>query len=61
MFPEAVAVRNGGRRSTFGSTVNVIDFAAIWRETVSLLDVTWPRSNQSERALLGKNFQLYSN
>ena len=46
MFPEAVAVRNGGRRSTFGSTVNVIDFAAIWRETVSLLDITWPRSNQ---------------
>ena len=46
MFLDAVAVRNSGRRSTFGSTVTVIDFAAIWRETVSLLDVTWPRSNQ---------------
>ena len=38
---------NGGRRSTF--------------ETVSLLDVVWPRGNQWERALVGKNFQLYSN
>ena len=32
-----------------------------WRETVSLLDVMWPRSNQWECALLGKNFQLYNN
>ena len=29
-----------------------------WRETVSLLDVMCPRSNQWERALLGKNFQF---
>ena len=29
-----------------------------WRETVSLLDVMWPRSNQWKRALLGKNFQF---
>ena len=26
-----------------------------WRETVSLLDVMWPRSSQWERVLLGKN------
>ena len=33
-----------------------------WRETVSLLDVMWPRSNRREGALLGKkNFQLYNN
>ena len=32
-----------------------------WRETVSLLDVMWPRRNQSQRALLWKNFQLRSN
>ena len=32
-----------------------------WQETVSLLDVMWPRSNQWERALLGRNFQLYNN
>ena len=31
------------------------------RETVSLLDVMWPRRNQRERPLLGKNFQLYNN
>ena len=41
-----------------------IDFATLpaqrfWRETVSLLDVGWPQSNQWERALFGKNFQLY--
>ena len=40
---------------------NVIDFTMLraqrfWRETVSLLDVMWPRSNQWERALLGKKF-----
>ena len=29
-----------------------------WRETVSLLDVMWPRSNQWDLALLGKNFQF---
>ena len=29
-----------------------------WRETVSLLAIMWPRSNQWERALLGKNFQF---
>ena len=29
-----------------------------WQETVSLLDVMWPRSNQWECALLRKNFQL---
>ena len=38
---------------------DVIDFELLptqrfWRETVSLLDVMWPRSNQWERALLGK-------
>ena len=32
-----------------------------WQETVSLLDVMWPRSNQWECALLRKNFQLYNN
>ena len=31
------------------------------REKVSLLDVIWPRRNQRERPLLGKNFQLYNN
>ena len=59
---------NGGRRSTFtgNSTLlpsDVIDFAMLpaqrfWRETVSLLDVMWPRSNQWDLALLGKNFQF---
>ena len=58
-------------RSTFvGNSVllpsDVIDFAMLpahsfWRETVSLLDVMWPRSKQWERALLGKKFQLYDN
>ena len=62
---------NGGRRSTFAGNSallasDVIDFATLpearfWRETVSLLDVMWPRSNQWERALLEKNFQLYNN
>ena len=32
-----------------------------WRETVSLLDVMWPRSNQWERALLRRYFQPYNN
>ena len=32
-----------------------------WGETVSLLDVMWPRSNQWDCALLGRNFQLYNN
>ena len=31
-----------------------------WRETVLLIYVMWPRSNQWERALLGKNVQLYN-
>ena len=62
---------NGGRRSTCASNSallpsNAIDFAMLsaqrfWRETVSLLDVVWPRSNQWERALLGKSIQLYNN
>ena len=42
----------------------VIDFTMLpakrfWRETVSLLEVMWPRDNQWERALLAKEFQLY--
>ena len=62
---------NGGRRSTCASNSallpsNATDFAMLsaqrfWRETVSLLDVMWPRSNQWERALLGKSIQLYNN
>ena len=32
-----------------------------WGETVSLLDVMWPRSNQWDCALLRRNFQLYNN
>ena len=62
---------NGGRRSTCASNSallpsNAIDFAMLsaqrfWRETVSLLDFMWPRSNQWERALLGKSIQLYNN
>ena len=61
---------NGGRQSTFARNsaptwCNVIDFTMLpaqrfWRETVSLLDVMWRRSNQWERALLGKNFLLYN-
>ena len=44
----------------------VIDFTMLpakrfWRETVSLLEVMWPRDNQWERALLAKEFQLYDN
>ena len=31
-----------------------------WQETVSLLNVMWPWSNQRECKLLGKNFQLYN-
>ena len=48
---------NGGRRSTFADNgpllpSDVIDFAILpaerlWRETVSLLGVLWPRSRQS--------------
>ena len=51
-------------RSTFAGNSallpsDVIDFALLpaqrfWRETVSLLDVMWPWSNQWEHALLGK-------
>ena len=45
--------------------LNVIDFAMLptqryWQETVSLLNVMWPWSNQRECKLLGKNFQLYN-
>ena len=55
---------NGARRSTFAGNSallhsDVMDFAMLpaqifRRETVSLLDVMWPRSNQWERALLAK-------
>ena len=55
---------NGGRWSTFAGNSallpsDVVDFAMLpakrfCRETVSLLDVTWTRSIQWERALLGK-------
>ena len=65
---------NGGRWSTFAGNgalfvSDVIDFAVLpaqrfWRETFSLLDimsaVMWPRSNQWECALFGKNFHLYN-
>ena len=61
---------NGAHRSTFAGNSallhsDVIDFAMLpaqifRRETVSLLDVMWPRSNQWERALLAKNSQLYN-
>ena len=57
---------NGGRQSTFAHNSaltwrNVIDFTMLpaqrfWRETVLLLDVMWPRTNQRERALLRKKF-----
>ena len=45
--------------------LNVVDFAMLptqryWQETVSLLNVMWPWSNQRECKLLGKNFQLYN-
>ena len=44
---------------------DVIDFAMLpaqrfWQEKASLLDVMWPRSNQWEHVLLGRNFQLYN-
>ena len=62
---------NGGRRSTFagnsaGVTLWCHRFFAMlpdqrfWRETVSLLDVMWPRSNQWDSTLLRRNFQLYN-
>ena len=55
---------NGGRRSTFAGNStqlpsDVIDFALLPAHWL-LLDVMWPRINQWERALLGKNFQLYN-
>ena len=46
---------------------DVIDFAMwpaqrLWRDTVLLLDIMWPRSNQRERVLLEKHqFQLHNN
>ena len=62
---------NGVRRSTFAGnsrllSSDVIVFAMLpaqrfWRETVLLLDVMWPRSNQWERALLGKIFSHITN
>ena len=44
---------------------DIIDFAIFpaqrfWQETVSLLDVMWPRSNQRDHGLLVNNFQLYN-
>ena len=55
---------NGGRWSTVAGNSallpsHFIDFAMVpaqrfWRQTVSLLDVKWPKSNQWERTLLGK-------
>ena len=38
----------------------VLPAQKFWRETVSLLDVIWPQSNQWGHALLGRNFQLYN-
>ena len=35
--------------------------ARFWRETLSLIDVMWPLSNQWERTVLEKNFQLNNN
>ena len=62
---------NGGCQSTFAGNnallpPHVLDFAILhaqrfWRETLSFLDFMWPRRNQWEPELLGKNFQLYSN
>ena len=56
---------NSGRLSTFAGNSallpsDIIDFAMLpaqifWCQTVSLLDVMWPRSNQWERALREKN------
>ena len=62
--------RNGGRWSTFPGysallPSDIIDFALLSRdswlrdlrqETVLLLDVMWPWSNQWERTLLGEKF-----
>ena len=72
-FIKPCCAGNGGRRSTFaGNSVllpsDVIDFAMLpahsaqrfWRETVSVWDVIWRRSNQWERAMLGRNFQLFN-
>ena len=42
------------------SFFNIEGFSRFWREAVSLLDLMWPQSNQWERVLLGKNFQLYN-
>ena len=43
----------------------VIDFVMLpahrfWQETVSLLDIMCPPSNQWECKLLGRNFQLHN-
>ena len=35
--------------------------ARFWRETLSLIDVMWPLSNQWERTMLEKDFQLNNN
>ena len=72
-FIKPCCAGNGGRRSTFaGNSVllpsDVIDFAMLpahsaqrfWRETVSVWDVIWRRSNQWERAMLGRNFQPFN-
>ena len=45
---------------------DVIDFAILptqrfWQETVLLLDVMWPWSDQWDHAMLEKKFQLYNN
>ena len=53
------------KTAVVGQQYTVIYFAMLpaqrfWRETVSLLDVTWPRSNQWERALFRGNLQLYN-
>ena len=53
------------RRTVNCNPLNVIDFAMLptqryWQETVSLLNVMWPWSNQRECTLLGKNVQLYN-
>ena len=62
---------NGIHWSTFAGNsallpADITDFAMLpaqkfWLETVSLLGVMWPWSNQWERVLLGKNFQLCNN
>ena len=69
-FPEILL--NGSRpRSTFAGNSALfpsddIDLAMCpFRDFVGkqfhLFDVMWPRSNRWERALLGRNFQLYNN